>query len=338
MNKIFRYLFIGILFPLLVQFVFYFQFTSNYTQDLFSEQKFRQFYGSGVYQSRQLGRSLHLWVYQQLSGMDKMQEMKVNPYNSRRLRHLDEEADPVFYLSYFFIATFFMVLTSLLLLLLFERKEDFSIDKKFRDLLALFLILMMGMTQFVVTPYDTPGYFLQTAALIFFLNYLRSGGLLSFILLLLTIFIATLNRETSLLILSFMAAVYFGKEGIRIDWIKRMILPVLCFALPYLYLKFSGEGSSFTDASLLAINLDLGNAYALLGLAFAAMMVYLAYRMNHNSPSLVTAYFLFSLPYILIIFVVGITQEFRLWMPLVHGALILGILNLPEFRTSTVHR
>ena len=336
MNKIFRYLFIGILFPLLVQFVFYFQFTTNYTQDLFSEQKFRQFYGSGVYQSRQLGRSLHLWVYQQLSGMDKMQEMRNNPYNSRRLLHLDADADPVFYLSYFFIATFFMVLTSLLLLLLFEREKDFVTDKKHRDLLALFLILMMGMTQFVVTPYDTPGYFLQTAALIFFLHYLRSRALLSFILLLITIVIATLNRETSLLILSFMAAVYIGKDGIRLDWIKRMILPVLCFALPYLYLKLSGEGSTFTDSSLLTVNLDLGNAYALLGLAFAALMVYLAYRMNRNSPSLITAYFLFSLPYILIIFVVGITQEFRLWMPLVHGALILGILNLTDYRTSAI--
>ena len=337
MKKILRYLFIGILFPLLVQFVFYFQFTSNYTQDLFSEQKFRQFYGSGVYQSRQLGRSLHLWVYQQLSGMDKMQEMKKNPYNSRRLRHLDADADPVFYLSYFFISTFFMVLTALLLLLLFDRDKDFPIDKNYRDLLALFLILMMGMTQFVITPYDTPGYFLQTAALIFFLTYLNSGALWSFIMLLITIVIATLNRETSLLILSFMAAVYYGKEGIRPGWIKRMILPVLSFALPYLYLKFSGEGSTFTDASLLWVNLDFGNAYALLGIAFAAMMVYLAYRMNRNTASLITAYFLFSLPYILIIFVVGITQEFRLWMPLIHGALILGILHLPEYRTSAIH-
>src|SRR6476659_8689000 len=116
MQKLLRYLFIGILFPLLVQYVFYFQFTSNYTQDLFSEHSFKNFYGSKVYKSRQLGKQIHLWLYHKLASVEKMKKYGSNPYNSERLLHLDKNADVIFYLTYFFIAAFFTVLTSVLML------------------------------------------------------------------------------------------------------------------------------------------------------------------------------------------------------------------------------
>ena len=333
MNKFFRYGFIGILFPLLVQYVVYFQFTPNYTQDLFSEQSFVQFYGSSVYKSRQLGKQLHLWVYHTLSGWDKMKKMKENPYNIRRLEHLDKHADIVFYLTYFFIAAFFSVLTALMMLYLFDQKGLFLPDKKWTDLVTCFFVLLIGFTQFVVTPYDTIGYFFEVLGLYLFLRFLVTRNVLFYIGLLVTIVVATLNRETSLLILSFMAAVYYSMHGTRIIAIRNLVLPVLCFLAPYLFLKLAyGGGSSFTDQSQLLFNLNLRNPYSMMGFLFAAFSIYLMYRLNRNRPSLITAFLFCSLPYVLIIFIAGITQEFRLWMPLIQGALVLALLEVERIK------
>lgn len=335
MNKFLRYGFIGIIFPLLVQFVFYFQFTSNYTQDLFSEQSFIKFYDSGVYRSRQMGKQLHLWVYHRLSDLDKMKKLKENPYNSRRLLHLDKNADPVFYLTYFFIASFFTILSALMLLYLFDQKDFFTADEKSKDLVTCFLVLLIGFTQFVVTPYDTPGYFFQALGMFMFLRFLRGRNVLFFIGLLITIVLATLNRETSLIILSFMAAVYYTIHKLKMKWIGEMLLPALCFAGPYLYLKLSGNGSSsFTDQSQLSTNLNLLNTYALTGFLFAALATWFLYHFNRNRPVIISSFLVFSLPYILIIFVAGITQEYRLWMPMLEGGLVLGLLNVNGIRSQ----
>ena len=170
MKKVFRYLFFGFIFPLLVQYVFYFQFTTNYTQDLFSEQSFTKFYGSQVYQSRKLGKELHLWTYHQLYKWDKMKTFRENEYSTRRLKPLDKNADAVFYLTYFFISAFFSVLLSLILLYLFDYKALFPMEEGYKDLVICFFILLTGFTEFVVTPYDMIGYFFQAAGMLLFLK------------------------------------------------------------------------------------------------------------------------------------------------------------------------
>ena len=326
MNQLLRYGFIGIIFPLLVTYVFYFQFTTNYTQDLFSEAKFRSFYGSNVYQTRKLGKDLHLWVYERLKGVEKFRNYAADPYQAKRLQPMDAAAEPLFYLTYFFIAAFFTVLTALLTLRIFDQKELFPIPGPFKDLVVCLLVLLIGFTQFVVTPYDTPGYFFMAAGILLFLRYWKTSSLPAYVLLLLVIVVATFNRETSLLLLSFMAAIYFSTEGISVKWIRRMILPALCFLLPYLYLKIVVSGGHFTDESKLAQNLHLRNPYSMMGFLFAAFVIWLLYRLHANNRRLISSYLVFSLPYILIIFLVGITQEFRLWMPLLQGGIILSLL------------
>jgi len=330
MQKILRYLFIGVLFPLLVQYVFYFQFTSNYTQDLFSEKSFTKFYGSQVYKSRQLGKQIHLWVYHRLASWDKMKNYGSNSYNRERLLHLDKNADVVFYLTYFFIAAFFSVLTSLLTLYLFDDKNLFPLTQNLKDLLVYFLVLLIGFTQFVVTPYDAIGYFFEALGMLLFLKYLRTKNLLLYIGLLITIVLATVNRETSLIILSFMTAIYFSQNGLKKDWIQQMILPVLCFAIPYLILKLlPGEESSFTNESQFSINFNITNPYSLMGLSFAAFVIYFMWNLSVANRRLIKSFLFFSLPYIIIILIVGLLLEYRLWMPLLQGALVLAFLELP---------
>lgn len=335
MHKALRYLFIGALLPLLVHYVFYYQLTTNYTKDAFSETGFRKIYDTKVYKSRQLGKQLHLSLYRMLSSTSPMKTVQdkkndeSHPLNTKRLSIMDPEADPVFYLTYFLIAVIFTVLTAFILLFLLDDKTLFTASDHFKDLLVSFFIMLIGFTQFVVTPYDTIGYFFQAAGMLFFLKYLKTKSSIHLIALILTIAIATLNRETSLLILSFMAAVYFYIYRFDLSWIKKMILPVLAFLLPYLYLKLmQGGGSDFTDESKLAVNLDIRNTYAIRGFAFTAFVLYFILITINKFRTPLTKYFLvFALPYIVIIHAVGVMIEYRLWLPVIESAIVLSLIH-----------
>jgi hypothetical protein len=336
MQKLSRYFFIGVFFPLIVQYVFYYQFTTNYTKDAFSEQGFKNIYDAKVYKSRQLGKRLHLWIYSKLSSIDKMKQLRAdaanekNPFNSKRLSNMDVAADPVFYFTYFLMAVFFTVLTALLLLYIFDDKDLFTLSNSQKELLVLFFVLIIGFTQFVITPYDTIGYFFEAAGIFFFLKYFKKKNIGYYLGLLLTIIVATINRETSLLIISFMAAVYFYLYSFKLKWIRELIVPALCFIIPYLVLKLAQTGDAdFTDESKLAVNLDIRNSYAIRGLAFTAFVLYfILVTLNKNKTPLVKYFLFFALPYIIIIHAVGVMIEYRLWMPVIEGAIVLSYLDL----------
>ena len=335
MSKLLRYFFIGILLPVLVQYVCYYQFTTNYTTNAFSKESFTEMYNSSVYKSRIIGKELQLFTYQQLEKIEKIRNLR-NAADSdllltkKRLQFMDPTADPVFYLTYFLLATIFTILTSVLLLRIFDIKEFFPQERQTKDLVICFFILLTGLTQFVVTPYDNPGYFFMALGIYLFLQYLSSGRVLYFVSVSGVILVATFNRETSLLLLSFIAAIYFTYEGFKIAWIRRMILPVLCFLIPYLYLKFFyNGGASITEESKLAVNLDITNSYAIRGLAFGAFLLYFMLSVQNKPRSKFVLYFLiFSLPYIIIIHAVGVMIEYRLWMPVLLGALVISMLPL----------
>jgi hypothetical protein len=343
MQKLLRYFFIGVLLPLLVQYVCYYQFTTNYTTNAFSKESFSRMYNTSVYKSRIIGKELQLWTYEQLNKIGKVQNIRNAAendlmMNKKRLQFMDPSSDPVFYLSYFVLATVFTILTSLILLLIFDIRQLFPGDIKYYDLLVCFFILLTGLTQFVITPYDNPGYFFMAVAMLLFLKYFATGKSFYFIILLLTIAIATFNRETSLLILAFMAAVFYSEEGLQLSWIKKMILPVLFFVLPYLFLKFffSG-GTDLTEESKLSVNLDIRNSYAIRGLAFGAFLLYfMLYILNRNRKRLVLYFLIFSLPYLIIIHVVGVMIEYRLWMPVVLGAVVLSQFHSSKTGGGTV--
>jgi len=336
MHKALRYFFICLLLPLIIQYVCYYGFTTNYTRDAFSETGFQKIYDTKVYKSRQLGKKLHLWLYHSLnsvSKLDGLRAQKDNPdhlMNSRRLSMMDAAADPVFYLTYFLIAVAFTVLTAAILMLILSNERLFPFSESSRDIAVIIFVLFAGLTQFVVTPYDTAGYFFQAAGIAFFLHFFDRGSKSAYIALLLTIAVATFNRETSLLILSVMAAVYFYQYRFDLSWLRPMILPVLCFLLPYLYLKFFQDGgAAFTDVSQVSVNLDPRNSYAIRGMAFSAFVIYfLLVTANRTRTSLVAYFLLFALPYLLIIHLVGVMIEYRLWVPVIESGLVLGMLTV----------
>ena len=115
-----------------------------------------------------------------------------------------------------------------------------------------------------------------------------------------------------------------------------MIVPVLCFLLPYLYLKLAASGGAdFTDENKLAINLDPRNSYAIRGLAFSAFMLYIILvTFNRYKTPLAKYFLLFALPYLAIIHAVGVMIEYRLWIPVLEGALVLSLLRPDDLKQS----
>ena len=132
-NILLRYLVIGILLPLFVQYIFYFRFTGNYMTNVFSEKSFSSFYESNVFRYRVLGRELHLWLYQQLKGNENIKNIKENIAYEKRLNPLDKQADNYFYLTYFLIAVIFTVLAACSLLYLFDTAPIFTISHQIKN-------------------------------------------------------------------------------------------------------------------------------------------------------------------------------------------------------------
>ncbi len=338
LSSITRYLFIGILFPLLIQYVMYYRFTSNYQPNIFSESGFRTFYENSVFKYRVLGRELHLWLYHKLKERKSLQNMKEGKIYEKRLFALDPNADPVFYMTYYIINGVFAMLLALGLLYLFDHQAWFNMNETDKIFTTVILTLIIAITQFVPTPYDMPAYFFEVITFTVFLKYLRSNN--NWLLLLVTcalIFAATLIRESAVLILSLMAAIYFTVNGLNWNWIKKMMLPVASFFVAYIGLRMYVNSTTvqISENSKLSQNLSLRPS-AMLGIFIAVIIFYLLFKAatTAENKKLVRNFIVFTLPYVVMIFFIGLLIEFRLWVPLMIGTAMLYRLNLKAFDSS----
>jgi hypothetical protein len=333
-----RYLLIGILFPLLIQYVMYYRFTPNYQPGVFSETGFRQFYGNSVFRYRVAGSALQLWVYHQLEARRAKIPLEDKIYRNR-LYALDPQADDLFYLSFYVINGAFAMLLSLALLYLFDRPHWFDLSDAEKSFTAVILQLMVAVSQFVTTPYDVAGYFFEVLSFGLFLKYISSRKTIYFLLTCLLIIVATLVRESSALILSLMTAVYFSIHGFKPGWVKAMILPTLCFLLPYIGLRMlvGDQAARLTETSTLFKNFALKPS-TLMGILMMIIIFYLMLKAASTVENrrLVKRFLLFALPYVVMIIFVGILAEFRLWLPLITGTAMLYKLNLNGLRTHNV--
>ncbi len=332
-----RYLLIGIIFPFLVQYVIYYRFTPNYNINAFSEAHFTEGSSKGVYRYRVLGTDLHLWLYKKLSSGSAIGKMKGDPLYEKRLDYLDKDADQTFYFTYFLMALFFSVLTSVTLLLIFDSGPFFHLSEQEKIFIPSSLMLFIGLTNFVVTPYDNLSYFLLTLAIYLFLKYLQTTRWIYFFGVSALIILATVNRESSLLILSFMAGIYISVYKIRdLRWVKQMIFPVICFIVPYLALRvFLGGNTDISEGSKLAANLSIFKISKLSGLLFVPVFFYMIWNLTDlkENRRLIINFLIMASPYIIIIPIVGILIEYRLWLPVLIPVIVLSRINTKELFT-----
>ncbi|HJR79583.1 MAG TPA: hypothetical protein VJ821_05895 [Anaerolineales bacterium] len=328
-NTIFflRLFLLGGILPIIMSNIVYVGFATNYTGGVFSKQGFEHQYEAGIYKYRVLGNTMLLKTYDLVKSYDLP---AFAPYS---LRILDNAGDPQFYSAYFYMNTVFLCLTCALLIIILGAHRK-NTDFMMVDLPALFMCFLMAITQYVVVPYDTLSYFFLVTAVILIIYDSKMPW--NLIALCIVVILATLTRETAVLILGFYFAIHHRQiitrpTTLKINQQQGVLLSLsACFVFTYLGLRWIfGSEHAVYEVFLLTKNPHLG--YAILGVLFYASLALLLFITTAVTKE-ISVFFLVTFPYVLFIVLFADPWEIRLWTPLI---LLLIILKVRAYQPST---
>ncbi|MBX3042263.1 MAG: hypothetical protein KIT33_09010 [Candidatus Kapabacteria bacterium] len=336
MNKQFskyELLTIIIILPVIMTVITHFGYISGYTEGVFSKDTFISQYDKGIYKYRILSSSLILETdkiltnYTNLNSMDNML--------TRIVKFMDDSGELSFYFSYFAVNTVFSILSALFFYLILFNLFDRKISSKLY-LLLISYILILPIFHYVLVPYDYSAYFFNNLIIYLFLINEKSTKTYLTILIMFSILIATLNRETSALVISFMIAYYFYRSEKLSLIFQKILLPSLAFIATYFGLRFflGFESGIFQNFRLIENFISPLNLFGIFtGLFFISLL----YRISEAiSRKAIITFLVVSLPYIAIVFFSGVTYEIRLWAPMLLNISILTIIGYSKSNVSIV--
>lgn len=292
---------------------------SAYTSHIFHLQGFLVQYSSSVYRYRILGRELLLSTYRLLTThlADRPFPMPTDP-----------DATLLFYGSYVLLNAVFFFLSNLVLLLLLVDGR-----KRITDLhlaLYLFVILLLALSTYTVTPYDQIAYFLL---LICFLSTRFRRSWPMYLILGIAAIAGGLNRETEYLVTpALLTIACFTVPEKRKRYCYAGLFHLLLFAACYVALRLKLPG-----VPTIAGGITLGGKWALPSLMVLCALFYIALNMatreyRSRRPALVLL--ALSSPYIVTVLLIGELRELRLLMPLLL-CLVFVYVQLTEHRGTT---
>ena len=110
---------------------------------------------------------------------------------------------------------------------------------------------------------------------------------------------------------------------------------VIAFLIPYLGLRkiITQEETTFVEGFY--INRNFGSPFNLAGLLFAIIVLNFIYKItiNEENKIVLKKYLFFSLPYLVMITLVGLFWEVRLFLPLILTAIIVACY---QFKNSKI--
>lgn len=340
-RNFFIFLFSAVLFPVIIMYTVYFGFVTGYAEDVFSKATFKRQYDQDIYRYRILSKSLLFPLHDAVSKADSIFNKKTdsdhedkyagwNKAEDRRIvLFIDKEGDVVFYKSLFLLNTIFMLMTTILAYSLFKDNRFFHLSSLEGSSLTLVLAFIIGITQFSVNPYDCSAYFFLVSAIYISLLYVDKPlprYLLWFCVL---TSIASLNRETAVLGLSFFATLCLSCFGLkqRRTYIA-ILLPLFCYLSIYIVLRliYGFDHATHHDMVLL-LNLRFFHRN-ISGFAFwlTAIGLFVALAKAYNR-RLIFLFLAFSLPYIVMVWYAAYIFESRLAVPLVIGSMFLSLIG-----------
>jgi hypothetical protein len=138
--------------------------------------------------------------------------------------------------------------------------------------------------------------------------------------------ISTLNRESSAVSLAFLAAIlfYHHKNDYK-KWIKILLPSVLAFLIAYFGMRYylGFDGSALQTDTMIG---NIKSPYSLIGLLFCICTTFIVFATGNSLTDRINKYFLiFSIPYILSCFITGIMVEYRLWVPMLIGMIVINL-------------
>ena len=316
-RRFFHGIMLTVVFPCLVSMVVYYGFATNYTTDVFHEAGFRSQYETGIYKYRVLGRYLLLKTHDLINsdGLPGYLLRRIFAKSPASAAILDEQMDATFYAAYFLQNTFFMVAACVVLYFILSSKGGGV------SITATHMIgsLIMGSTQYVIAPYDTLSYFLFLLSFLLILRPFKH----SFPLLILTLVVSTLARESAAMILAFYFAYHFiSLKRLRRVEIGQLVVLIVTYLTTYFLLRiFLGFDKALWQNINLGHNLTDGRALA--GIAALPIVSYLLCVGKKNWERCVI-FLVASSPYFLGSIVVARGWEMRLWVPIWLGLICLA--------------
>ena len=249
---------------------------------------------------------------------DLIKRYDLPTFTPRSLGLLDYAGDAQFYSAYFYMNTFFLCLTSMLLLIILGAHRK-NTDFMMVDLPVLFMCFLIGISQYVVVPYDTLSYFFLSTAVILIIN--DNGTLWNLLGLCIVIILATLTRKTAAFILSFYFAINYKTiltppTTLKINREQAILMVITaCFLFTYVGLRWVfGYDHAIYEAFVLSKNLDRPDS--MLGILFfisIALIIFITKAVQKE----ISVFFIVTFPYVLFIWLFADAWEIRLWTPLI---------------------
>ena len=321
--NLFLSLVVAVLLSLVTSKIVYFGFTPNYAADIFSRKAFNSRFDHDVYKYRILCKYLLFAVDDWLG-----QDMPENGAEARILINTRGGSER-FYLAFYYLNSFFLVLTAIMVVLLLDLERSFLFSPGEKTLIIFLVPLLIGLSQFTVCCYDVSGFFFQLLTIYVFLKYADKWYWASMGAITLLIIVSTLNRESSALSVAMMTLLLITRYGLT----KRVFISIgimaACFLMTYIALRYFIVDPSNTRI----INLQAGKLLIdtnMIGLLFWGLFFYLPMAIAGSGENrwLIAAFFLLSFPYIYTCLVGGVLWEVRLYIPLFLGALFLSKLDV----------
>lgn len=315
-EKINGFLFVIIL-PFLLYFMSYYGFESSYAR-LKTMEKAPAFMFSSVYAYRVIPNYLSVHGTEILTFI-------VDTYTPS-FKNFILKQGTLFYHSTFLINSFFFLLSSVILNSIFKINSSGTIlHLSIRRMLHLLAVFFIVITQYVPTNCDSLAIFFYLSGSLLTFKYLEKRSVVNFILLVIVVVVSTFVRETACLTISFFAAVFVDFEKLAkkdFSFVKEIFILAVAFIIPYIALRMiiSQEVSLVEDVYLFQ---NVTSIFNLSGFVFALVSLYFCYLLyNNEGKSLMKKYLLFSFPYLMMITLVGLFWETRLFVPLILTGLI----------------
>ena len=315
LNLFSKLIFVALLAFVISSFV-YFAFGNIYSSKILNDEDFQEQFHSGIYKYRILSGYFLLWIYDFISNLNI-------DYQIFKLKFFNKGSEPKMFISFYILNTLFLILSSTLMVLITETK-NFVATSSEKLLMIAAGIFVVGLTQFVIVPYDVSSYFFLLLFFYVLIQYVGTHSTRNLILLSLIIVISTLNRESSALSISLAATLLYGKFGLK----KEAILPVavlgITFIAVYLGMRFFTESFSTNDGNLFIQNLT--QPKNILGILFWLVFFLFTFILakDRTSKKNILMFHLFALPYIFMCIYTGILYEIRLYVPLFITSLLLA--------------
>lgn len=310
-EKINGFLFVAVL-PFLLFAMSYYGFESSYVR-LKTMEKAPDFMFASVYAYRVIPNYLSVHVTEIVTFI-------VNHYIPF-LKNFLLKQGTLFYHSIFLINSFFFVLSSAVLHLIFKLKSfGVLLSLNIRRMIHLLAIFFIVIVQYVPTNCDSIAIFFYLWGALLTLKYLQDRKLTDFVLLCAVVFISTLARETACLNISFFAAVCIDFKKLKnrdFTFIRELMFLVIAFIVPYAGLRIMiHQDVSFVEGIYFLDNFS--SPFNLSGLLFGTISLYFSYLLcNDEGKNLIRKYLFFSIPYVIMIAMVGLFWEVRLFIPLI---------------------